>query len=243
MRNVGGDEDIPLKVIDFHVEYLQDDTALNCDGEEKDESTENGEVVSADIEESITLTYGKGKKNSAVVCDVDNDGLISDDDLHLNSELVMHIEVYLDYGDADIEGEVNCVMDSQYAAKISDNMLKSDDARSFDGCAVDLVEEAEVSKVKEDGSNSQDGFKTGDDWEFDFSEHDNSDENALSDDDGNDRADEGEHPILISNGDKMAMEHCEVKPKMQTFVLTFRRKSQYSNGQLICQAESMERVY
>ena len=115
-RNVGVDGDIPLNVIDFHVDYLQDDIVLHCDGEEKDESTENGEVVRADIAESVTLSYGEGRKNSFVVCDVDNDGLISDDDLHFNNELVMHNEVYLDYGDADIEGEVNCVMDSQYAS-------------------------------------------------------------------------------------------------------------------------------
>ena len=126
---------------------------------------------------------------------------------------------------------------------ISDNVLKSDDAVSFDGCAVDLIEEADVSKAKEDESDSHDGFKTGDDWEFDFSEHDNSDENALSDDDVNDRVDDGEDAIQISSGDNMAMERSEVKARMQTFVITFRRKSQYSNGQLTCQAVSMERDY
>ena len=71
---------------------------------------------------------------------------------------------------------------------------------SFDGCAVN---EAAVSEAIENGSDSQDGFKTGDDWETDFSEHDNSDENGLSDDDGYDGA---EDAILISSGDEMAME-------------------------------------
>ena len=57
--------------------------------------------------------------------------------------------MYLDYGDADIDGEVNCVMASPDAANISDTMLNSEDAVSFDGCAVDLVDEAAVSKAKE----------------------------------------------------------------------------------------------
>ena len=35
-------------------------------------------------------------------------GLISDDDFHVNNELVMHDQVYLDYGGADIDGVVNC---------------------------------------------------------------------------------------------------------------------------------------
>ena len=41
----------------------------------------------------------------------------------------------------------------------------------------------------------------------------------------------------------MAVERSEVKTKTQTLVLTFRRKSQYSNGQLISQAVSMEKDY
>ena len=32
--------------------------ALNCDGEEKDDSTENSEVIKADNEESVTLSDG-----------------------------------------------------------------------------------------------------------------------------------------------------------------------------------------
>ena len=35
MRNVGGDGDIPQDVIDLHVDYHQDEIALNCDGGEK----------------------------------------------------------------------------------------------------------------------------------------------------------------------------------------------------------------
>ena len=46
-------------------------------------------------------------------------------------------------------------------------MLNSGDPVSFDGCAVN---EAVVIEAKEDGSDSQDGFETGDDWEIDFSE-------------------------------------------------------------------------
>ena len=41
MRNVG-DSDIPQDVIDFHVDYHQDEIALNCDGEEKYDSIEDG---------------------------------------------------------------------------------------------------------------------------------------------------------------------------------------------------------
>ena len=131
----------------------------------------------------------------------------------------MHDEVYLDYGDADIDGEVNCVMDSPDAENISDNVLTLEDAVSFDGC---VVNKAAVSEAKEDGSDSQDRFETGDGWEIDFSEHDNSVENGFSDDDGYD----GEDAILISSGDDLA--RSEVKTNIQTFVLTLRRTSQYS---------------
>ena len=269
MRNVGVDGDIPLDDIDIPMDYIQDDLVLHCDGEEKDDSTENGEVVKAyneesvslcgreekddstengkvvktDNEETVTLSDGEGRKISVVVFDVNIDGLISDDDIHVNNELMMHDEVYLDYGDADIDGEVNCAIDSSDAANLSDKMSNSEDAVCFDGCAVESVDGAAVSEAKEDESDSQDGFETGDDWEIDFSEHDNSDEIELSDDNSNDDADDGEDLILISSGDEMAMEHSEVKTKMQTFVLTFRRKSTYSNGQLIGQADSMEQDY
>ena len=269
MRNVGVDGDIPLDDIDIPMDYIQDDLVLHCDGEEKDDSTENGEVVKADNEESVTLcgreekddstengevvktdneetvtlSDGEGRKISVVVCDVNIDGPISDDDIHVNNELMMHDEVYLDYGDADIDGEVNCAIDSSDAANLSDKMSNSEDAVSFDGCAVESVDGAAVSEAKEDESDSQDGFETGDDWGIDFSEHDKSDEIELSDDDSNDDADDGEDLILISSGDEMAMEHSEVKTMMQTFVLTFRRKSTYSNGQLIGQADSMEQDY
>ena len=155
----------------------------------------------------------------------------------------MHDEVYLDYGNVDIDGEVNCVIDSPDAANLSDKMSNSEDAVSFDGCAVESVDGAAVSEAKEDGSDSQDGFETDDDLEIDFSEHDNSDEIVLSDDDSNVSADDSEDLILISSGDEMAMERSEVKTKMQIFVLTFRRQSQYSNGQLISQADSMEQDY
>ena len=74
---------------------------------------------------------------------------MSDDDIHVNNELVVQDEVYLDYGDADIDGEVNCVMASPDAANISDTVLNSEDAVSFDGCAVNLVDEAAVSNAKE----------------------------------------------------------------------------------------------
>ena len=243
MRNVGVDGDIPLDDIDIPLDYIQDDIVLHCDGEEKDDSMENGEVVKADNEETVTLSDGEGRKISVVVCDVDIDGLISDDDSHVNNELMMHDEAYLDYGDAGIDGEVNCVIDSLDAANLSDKMSNSEDAVSFDGCAVELVDGAAVSEAKEDESDSQDGFETGDDWEIDFSEHDNSNVIELSDDDSNDDADDGEDLILISSGDEMAMEHSEVKTKMQAFILTFRRKSTYSNGQLIGQADSMEQDY
>ena len=74
---------------------------------------------------------------------------MSDDDILVNNKLVVHDEVYLDYGDADIDGEVNCEMASPDAANISDTVLNSEDPVSFDGCAVDLVDEAAVSKAKE----------------------------------------------------------------------------------------------
>ena len=35
----------------------------------------------------------------------------------------------------------------------------------------------------------------------------------------------------------------KVETKIETFALTFRRKSQYLNGQLICQSVSMNRDY
>ena len=124
--------------------------------------------------------------------------------------LYVTLIMYFDYGDEDIDVEVNCVMDSPDAANISDIVLNSEDAVSFDGCAVN---EAAVIEAKEDGSDSQDGFETGDDWEIDFSEHDNSDENGISDDDGYDGA---EDAILISSRDEMAMERSEVK--IQAFV-------------------------
>ena len=44
-------------------------------------------------------------------------------------------------------------------------------------------------------------FKTENDWEIDFSVHDNRDENGFSDCDGNDGTDDGEDAILISSGD------------------------------------------
>ena len=163
-------------------------------------------------------------------------GLISNDDIHVNNELVMHDEVYLDYGDADIDCDVNCVMDCPDAENISDNLLNLEDAVSFDGC---VVNEAAVNEEKEDESDSHDWFETGDDWEIDFSEHDNSDGNGLSDDD----ADDDEDAMQISSGDKIAMERSEVKTKIQAFVLTLRRKSLYSNGQLPCQAVSMVKDY
>lgn len=243
MRNVGGDGDIPQDVIDLHVDYHQDEIALNCDGGEKDDSIEDGKLVTTDNEESVSLSDGEGRKISVVVCDVHNDGMISDDDIRVDNELVMHDEVVLDCGDADLDGEVNCAIDSPNAANISDNVLNSEDAVSFDGGAIDSVDEAAVSEAQEDESDSQDGFETGDDWEIDSSEHDNSDENGLSDDDGDDGADDGEDAILISSGDEMAVERSEVKTKTQTLVFTFRRKSQYSNGQLISQAVSMEKDY
>ena len=119
MRNVGVDGDIPLDDIDIPLDYIQDDIVLHCDGEEKDDSTENGEVVKADNEETVTLSDGEGRMISVVVCDVDIDGLISDDDSHVNNERMMHDEAYLDYGDAGIDGEVNCVIDSPDAANLS----------------------------------------------------------------------------------------------------------------------------
>ena len=42
MRNVGGDGDIPQDVIHLHVDYHQDEIALNCEGGEKDDSIEDG---------------------------------------------------------------------------------------------------------------------------------------------------------------------------------------------------------
>ena len=239
MRNVGGDGDIPQDVIDLHVDYHQDEITLNCDGGEKGHGIEDGKVVTADNEESVLLSDGEGRKISVVVCDVNNDGMISDDDICVDNELVMHDEVVLDY--ADLDGEVNCAIDSPDAANISD-VLNSEDAVSFNGGAIDSVDEAAISEAH-DVSDSQDGFETGDDWEIDSSERDNSDENGLSDDDGDDGADDGEDAILISSGDEMAVERSEVKTKTQTLVLTFRRKSQYANGQLISQAVSMEKDY
>ena len=61
MRNVGVDGDIPLDDIDIPLDYIQDDILLHCDDEEKDDSTENGEVVKADNEESVTLVVVKKK--------------------------------------------------------------------------------------------------------------------------------------------------------------------------------------
>ena len=153
---------------------------------------------------------------------------------------MMHDEVVLDY--ADLDGKVNCAIDFQDEANISDYVLNSEDAVSFNGGAIDSVDETTISEAH-DVSDSQDGFETGDDWEIDSSERENSDENGLSDDDGDEGADDGEDAILISSGDEMAVERSEVKTKTQTLVLTFRRKSQYSNGQLISQAVSMEKNY
>ena len=96
------------------MDYIQDDIVLHCDGEEKDDRMENFEVVKADNEETVTLSDGEGRKISVV--DVDIDGLISDDDIHVNNERMMHDEVYLYYGDADKDGEVNCVIDSRVLA-------------------------------------------------------------------------------------------------------------------------------
>ena len=98
------------------MDYIQDDIVLHCDGEEKDDRTENFEVVKADNEETVTLSDGEGRKISVVVCDLDIDGLISDADSHVNNERMMHDEVYLDYGNAYIDGEVNCVIDSRVSA-------------------------------------------------------------------------------------------------------------------------------
>ena len=208
--------------------------------EKKDHSIEDGKLVTADNEESVLLSDGEGRKISVVVCDVHNDGMISDDDICVDNELVMHDEVGLDY--ADLDGEVNCAIDSPDAANISDNVLNSEEAVSFNGGAIDSVDEAAISEAH-DVSDSLDGFETGDDLEIDSSERDNSDENGLSDDDGDDGADDGEDAILISSGDEMAVERSEVKTRTQTLVLTFRRKYQYSNGQLISQAVSMEKDY
>ena len=242
IRNIGGDSDMPQGLIDFHLDYHQDDITLGCDGGEKDVSIEDGKLVTADNEESVSLSDGEGRKISVIVCDVHNDGVISDDDIRVDNELVMHDEVVLDCGDADKDGEVNCAIDSPDAANMSDNVLNSEDAVSFDGGAIDSVDEAAVSEAQNE-SNSQDGFETGDDWEIDSSESDNSDENGLSDDDGDDGADDGEDAILVSSGDEMAVERSEVKSKTQTLVLTFRRKLNYLNGQIVSQAVSMEKEY
>ena len=113
---------------------------------------------------------------------------------------------------------------------------------SFDGGAIDSVDEAAVSEAQ-DESYFQDGFETGDDWEIDSSEPDNSDENGLSDDDVDDGADDDEDAILVSSGDEMAVERSEAKSKTQTLVLTFRRELNYPNGQIVSQAVSMEKEY
>ena len=168
--------------------------------------------------------------------------MISDDKIRVDNELVMHDEVVLDCGDADLAGEVNCAIDSSDAANMSNNVLNSEDTVSFNGGAIDLVDKAAVSEAQ-DESDSQDGFETGDDWEIDSSERDNSDENGCSDDNVDDGADNGEDAILIISADEMAVERSEVKTKTHTLVFTFRRKFQYSNGQLISQAVSIEKDY
>ena len=100
MRNVGGDGDKPHDVIDLLVDYHQDEIALNFDGGEKDDSIEDGKLVTADNGESVSLSDGEGRKISVVVCDVHNDRMISDDDICVDNELVMHDEAVLDCGDS-----------------------------------------------------------------------------------------------------------------------------------------------
>ena len=125
---------------------------------------------------------------------------------------------------------------------MSDNVLNSEDAVCFDGSAIDSVDEAAVSEAQGE-SDSQDGFETGDDWEIDSSEPDNSDENGLSDDDVDDVSDNDEDAIQKSSGDELAVERSEVKSKTQTLVLTFWRKLNYLKGQMVSQAVSMEKEY
>ena len=205
MRNVGGNGDIPQDIIDLQVDYHQDEIAYNCDGGEKDDSMEDDKLVTADNEESVSLSDGEERKIFVVVCDAHKDGMISDNDIRLDNEPVMHDEVVLDCGNAYLDGEVNCAIDSPDAANMSDNVLNSEDAVSFDGGSIDSVDEAAVSEAQ-DESDSQDGFETGDDWEIDSSERDNSDENGLSDDVVDDGPDDGEDAIRISSGDGMAVE-------------------------------------
>ena len=92
-------------------------------------------------------------------------------------------------------------------------------------------------------NESQDGIETGDDWNCDFSENYVSDENGLNDNDNDDGGDDDDEAILISSGDEGAVELSELQTKTQTFVLTFRRKSKYLNGQIVSQAVSLEREY
>ena len=123
IRNIGVDSDMPQGLIDFHLDYHQDDITLGCDGGEKDDSIEDGKLVTADNEESVSLSDGEGRKISVVVCDNHIDGMISYDDICLDNELVMHDEVVLGCGDADIDGQVDCAIDSPDAANMSDNVL------------------------------------------------------------------------------------------------------------------------
>ena len=164
--------------------------------------------------------------------------MISDNDIRVDNELVMHDEVVLDCGDADLDGEVNCAIDSPDAANMSDNVLNSVDAVSFDGGTIDSVDRAAESEAQ-DESDSQDRFETGDDWDVDSSENCVSDENGFNDDDDDDDGeDDDDEAILISSGDEGAVELSELKSKSQTLVLTFRRQLNYLNGQMVSQAVS-----
>ena len=134
---------------------------MGCDGEGKDDSIEDSELVMADNEESVIMSDDGGRKISIVGCYV-NSYVLIDDDLTVYSEPLMGDEVYLDDCDTDLVGKVNFVMESTDAAN-SDGVLESGNAVSFNGGAFDSVDEVEngmaaVGEAQEDGisNNGQD---------------------------------------------------------------------------------------
>ena len=60
IRNIGGDSDMPQGLINFHLDYHQDDITLGCDGGEKDVSIKDGKLVTADNEKAFHLVMVRG---------------------------------------------------------------------------------------------------------------------------------------------------------------------------------------
>lgn len=227
IRNVRDANELQQSIMDFDLDYYQDDITLGNECEGKDDSV--ADVMADNNVEIATVNDDEGRKNSVIMDDdVNSNGPIVDDQIE-NSELMTNDEASMNNGVVDSVDEAKNEM---MAAGEADKYSESDSNNGRE------ISDASVS-------DSEDGFETGDDWKCDYSENNVSDGNGLNDgdSDGDTDDDDDDDTILISSGDEGAVELSQLQTKTQTFVLTFRRKSQYLNGQEVSTIVSMEKNY